>query len=168
MEVIIGPATQNNIDGLLELWKEFMKDPTSGDRPIPTHAENIRRWKEFISKLIDEDPRQIQVAAQGNLLVGYIVCLKTDTTPLDMGYKWSYISDIYVRPTHRRQGIGRKLMQAIVEYVRSVGSSHVRLTVWCRNSGAMKLYEQLGFREHMYTLQIDLRRASQIELSFSP
>ena len=157
MEVTLRPATQNDVDGLLELWKEFMKDPTSSDRPIPTHAENIRRWKEFISTLIDEDPRQIQVAAQDNLLVGYIICMKTDSTPLDMGYKWSYISDIYVRPTYRRQGIGRKLIQAIVEYLKSVGSGHVRLAVWRGNSGAMKLYEELGFRMHMYTLQIDLR-----------
>jgi len=156
MKVTVRPASGNDLEGLLELWKEFMKDPNSLDRPIPTHTENIKRWKEFINKLIDEDPKQIQVAEQSGILVGYLICQETVTTPLDMGYKWSYISDIYVRPTHRRQGIGKRLLQANLEYLKSVGSEHLRLAVWDRNERAMELYRELGFREHMHILQIDV------------
>jgi len=156
MNVTVRPASGNDLEGLLELWKEFMKDPNSLDRPIPTHTENIKRWKEFINKLIDEDPRQIQVAEQSGILVGYLVCQKTVTTPLDMGCKWSYISDLYVKPTHRRQGIGKRLLQTNLEYLKSVGSEHLRLAVWHRNERAIGLYRELGFREHMHILQIDL------------
>jgi ribosomal protein S18 acetylase RimI-like enzyme len=155
MDVTIRPASRNDVDGLLELWKEFMKDPHSLDRPIPTHPENTRRWKEFINKLVDEDPRQIQIADHNGVLLGYLICQKTVTTPLDMGYKWSYISDIYIRPTHRRRGLGKRLLQTTLEYLKSIGSEHIRLAVWHRNEPAIRLYEELGFREHMRILQID-------------
>jgi len=154
MNVTVRPVSRQDTDALLELWKDFMKDPSSLDRPIPTHEENAKRWREFIDKLIDEDPRQIQVAEQDGILVGYLVCQRTVTTPLDIGYKWSYISDIYVKPTHRRQGIGRRLLRTALEYLKSVGRESIRLSVWYRNERAIKLYKELGFREHMYILQI--------------
>jgi len=157
MDVAIRAATHKDADGLLELWKEFMKDADSLDRPIPTHAENVRRWKEFVTKLIDDDPRQIQIADEDGVLVGYLACQKTVTSPLDMGYKWSYISDIYVRPTHRRRGIGRRLLQTTLEYLKSVGSEHIRLAVWDENEEAIRLYRELGFRDHMHILQVDRR-----------
>ena len=160
MNVTIRPTTQKDVDELVELWKEFMKDPNSLDQPIPTHPENINRWREFVDKLIEEDPRQIQVAEQNGLLVGYLICQKTVTTPLDMAYNWSYISDIYVRPTHRRQGIGKKLLQTTLEYLKSAGSEHTRLAVWHRNEHAIKLYKELGFREHMHILQSTIARSN--------
>lgn len=110
MDVIVRAATKDDAPKLLDLWKAFMKDTDSLDRPIPTHPENVARWREFMNDLIDHDPRQIQVAAQNGDLVGYLVCQKMQITSLDMGYKWSYISDIYVRPGLRRKGVGRRLL----------------------------------------------------------
>ena len=157
MGLTISSASRKDINGLLELWKEFMKDPTSLDRSIPTHSENVGRWKEFIGKLIDEDPMQVLVAKQDDSLVGYLICERDVVTPLDMGYRWSYVSDIYVKPAHRRQGVGRLLLQTILEYLRSVGSTHVRLAVWDKNERAIKLYRELGFRDHMHILQVNLQ-----------
>jgi ribosomal protein S18 acetylase RimI-like enzyme len=156
MDISIRSATKEDAAELLELWKAFMKDTESLDRPIPTHPENAARWQEFIKRLIEEDPRQIQVAEQNDVLVGYLVCQKVVTTPLDMGYNWSYVSDIYVTPTHRRKGLGKRLLQATIGYLKSEGSEHIRLAVWHRNKVAIQIYEQLGFKEHMNILQIDL------------
>jgi ribosomal protein S18 acetylase RimI-like enzyme len=156
MEITIRASDLKDLDALLELWKEFMQDPNSLDRPIPTHTENSKRWREFVIGLIDEDPGQIQVAEENGKLVGYVMSQKIVKTPLDMAYNWSYVSDVYVKRNHRRQGIGRKLLQATVEYLKSVGSEHVRLAVWHRNEGAIRLYKELGFKEHMHTLQIEL------------
>jgi len=157
MDITIRPSTKKDVAKLLELWKSFMNDSDSVDRPIPTHPENIARWKQFVNKLIEQDRRQIQVAEQDGVLVGYLACQKVVTAPLDMGYKWSYISDIYVTPTQRRKGVGKRLLQTTIDYLKSEGSKHVRLTVWHRNDVATHLYKQLGFKEHMNILQIDLK-----------
>jgi len=157
MSLTVSPASITDVDGLLELWKEFMKDPASLDRPIPTHSENVKREKEFIGRLIDEDPMQILLAKQDGGLVGYLICERDVVTPLDMGYRWSYVSDIYVRPSHRRQGVGKVLLRTILEYLRSVGSTHVRLAVWDKNDRAIQFYRELGFRDHMHILQVNLQ-----------
>jgi len=157
MTVTVRSATKEDTAELLELWKGFMNDVESLDRPIPVHLENVARWKQFISKLIEQDPRQIQVAERDDTLVGYLVCQKVATTHLDMGYNWSYISDIYVTPAHRRKGLGKRLLQAMLDYLKSEKVEQARLAVWCKNGVAIRLYKQLGFKEHMNILQIDLK-----------
>ena len=158
MDLTIRASSHKDVDAILELWKEFTQDPNSIDRPIPLHTENTRRWREFIDELLDEDPRQIQVAEENGKLVGYVISQKIVKTldKLDMAYGWSYVYDLYVKQTHRRQGIGRELLKATIEYLKSVGSEHVRLDVWHGNEGAIKLYRELGFREYIHILQIDL------------
>jgi len=74
-----------------------------------------------------------------------------------MVYNWSYINDIYVTPAHRRKGLGKRLLQATPDYLKSERIEHVRLAVWRKNKVATHLYKQLGFKERMNILQIDLK-----------
>ena len=55
MVVTVRAVSQKDVDCIFELWKEFMQDPNSLDRPTPTHAENVRPWRGFLNKLIPND-----------------------------------------------------------------------------------------------------------------
>lgn len=53
---------------------------------------------------------------------------------------------MYVAPHHRRQGIGRKLMEAAIQFAASqTGVTQVQLSVSASAPGAQRLYESLGF-----------------------
>jgi ribosomal-protein-alanine N-acetyltransferase len=47
----------------------------------------------------------------------------------------------------RRQGVGRALLRQLVERLESEGARVIRLEVDLRNSGAIRFYARLGFRE---------------------
>ena len=47
--------------------------------------------------------------------------------------------------THRHQGVGRLLVNEILEWARRRGVRILRLMVVCNNEGAIKFYERLGF-----------------------
>ncbi|MGH9563058.1 MAG: GNAT family N-acetyltransferase, partial [Terracidiphilus sp.] len=49
-------------------------------------------------------------------------------------------------PGHQRRGIGRVLMERAIEALRQRGYQSLSLTVTASNSGAVELYERLGFR----------------------
>lgn len=55
------------------------------------------------------------------------------------------ISNVAVEQAHRRQGIARALMQATLEEARGRRAFRVILQVRPHNSGAIRLYEELGF-----------------------
>lgn len=57
------------------------------------------------------------------------------------------IGNVAVRADHRRQGIGRALMEQAIEHIRQRGGKQARLIVRANNPVAMRLYSGLGFRQ---------------------
>ena len=54
----------------------------------------------------------------------------------------AWVSSVYCRPTYRRRGITRQLMEQLVEYARA--NNVQRLILWSSEMGR-PLYESLGF-----------------------
>jgi GNAT superfamily N-acetyltransferase len=55
--------------------------------------------------------------------------------------------DIVTAPSARNQGIGRRLVSALLRWGRDGGATHGYLQVMLTNAPALRLYENLGFRE---------------------
>ncbi len=84
----------------------------------------------------------------GALLLAYAagvpagcVCLRT------IGPGSAEVKRLYVHPTHRRHGIGRRLAAAVVEQARAAGCDTLRLDSPTYMSDAHALYRALGFRK---------------------
>lgn len=60
--------------------------------------------------------------------------------------RYLYISNLAVRTTHRRQGVGRHLLLACEQVAQNWGSSELYLHVLEDNQPARALYEGLGYR----------------------
>jgi ribosomal protein S18 acetylase RimI-like enzyme len=54
---------------------------------------------------------------------------------------------MYVRPTHRRCGAGRQLVQSVIEHARQK-VEQLQLSVVSTNQPAIRLYQSLGFRQY--------------------
>lgn len=55
------------------------------------------------------------------------------------------IYSMWVAPTHRRRGVGRMLITAVINWARSRQIETLHLMVTCNNDGAIQFYEFLGF-----------------------
>ena len=64
--------------------------------------------------------------------------------------------DLVVDPECRRQGVGRALMGAVKEWAKSRNAEFIELGVLAQNEGAIRLYENLGFRDSRKIMQMDL------------
>jgi ribosomal protein S18 acetylase RimI-like enzyme len=58
-----------------------------------------------------------------------------------------WLCAMYVRPTHRRSGAGRQLVQAIIDHARPK-VEQVQLAVVSTNQAAPRLYHSLGFQQY--------------------
>ena len=57
----------------------------------------------------------------------------------------AHLLSMWVAPTHRRQGVGRTLVEAIVTWARTQNLRTLLLLETSNNEGAIKFYQQLGF-----------------------
>jgi len=132
--VTIRRATKNDRELLRELWEEFEEEL---DQP----AYLRETWAEAWADLSDTVREGVAlVAEQDGHAVGFLFCVLGDT-----GRQTAHVTDIYVRPEARRQGIGQALLAEVLGPAREAGFDHVSLEVMLRNADARRLYERLGF-----------------------
>ena len=65
------------------------------------------------------------------------------------------ITELYVRPSARRKGIGRCLVETALRYAQQRGSREIHLLVDPENEIALAFYQALGFRRDSW----EMRRA---------
>ena len=90
-----------------------------------------------------EDPRhRLIVALDGDLVVGFVsavVYLHPDKPAPEL-----WINEIGVTPTHRRQGIGKMLLQSVLEDARRAGCVEAWVLTERDNTAAMAMYTSVG------------------------
>jgi ribosomal protein S18 acetylase RimI-like enzyme len=64
--------------------------------------------------------------------------------------------DIVVDPAHRRNGVGRMLLDATLEALRARGAPRVVLSTAERNAPAQRLFDSAGFRRTMIEMTREL------------
>ncbi len=97
----------------------------------------------YISQRPSFDPAGAFFAFEGDKVAGMCIPLIRAGTE-DEGW----IDDLGVMPDYRRQGLGRALLLAGVNWLRTKVST-VKLGVEGKNQRALPLYTSVGFREHV-------------------
>ncbi|MFN2252508.1 MAG: GNAT family N-acetyltransferase [Anaerolineae bacterium] len=70
------------------------------------------------------------------------------------------VANVVTHPDHRRRGIGRRLMGAVIDDARRRGARQLQLQVRTDNEAGQTLYGDLGFRRLQATAKFRLRDAS--------
>jgi ribosomal protein S18 acetylase RimI-like enzyme len=123
---------------LIDLLDVYARDPAGGGHPLSDFS------KDNLVKELAARPQAFSVLAfAGEQAVGLINCIEGFSTfacrPL------INIHDVSVRPGHRGQRIGEKMIALVEEIARERGACKLTLEALQGNVGAIKLYERVGF-----------------------
>ncbi len=89
---------------------------------------------------LDANRETFLVAEYSGQVVGYVMAyIRPDME--------GHIMSIAVDPLYRGNGIGRLLMEAVIDRLIKRGARYIGLEVRVSNKGAIKLYEKLGFKK---------------------
>jgi ribosomal protein S18 acetylase RimI-like enzyme len=83
--------------------------------------------------------------ARDHALVGYVVA--TFNYDLEFAGPDAFVTELFVEPAARRDGLGTRLLEAAVSSLRAAGAAAVHLLVRPTNRAARSLYARRGFEE---------------------
>lgn len=134
-QTVIRPAKEDDCELLVELIRELAGYEKLADKVVGD-AETLRRT------LFEQRAAEALVLEAGGEPIGYAIFFTTFSSFECRSGIW--LEDVYVRPEHRRGGVGRQVMEHLAGLALERG--HVRFE-WCAldwNEPALSFYDGLG------------------------
>lgn len=157
--LVIRPATVEDADAISRLWEQLVAYHYALDAALPQPSTNgAQVYAQRIANRIDDAYTLTLVAEDNNRIVGYALGVIIDPVPEMFAPVLSgFIADIYVLESHRRQGIGRHLIQEMAQWFLSMKVAHYELHVAAANTAGIAFWKSLGGRELIVRMRHELR-----------
>jgi GNAT superfamily N-acetyltransferase len=154
----IRPATMDDYAQLCELFDEVDRLHRETRPDVFRKPDGPVRSRERIAHLVDGSDAAILVAERDGMLSGLAVVLEIAgaSHPLRVDRRVVEIGTIVVRADARRQGIGRSLMAASLQWAKVRGADHVEISVYAFNEDALRMYEAAGFTMLHHRLKLPI------------
>jgi ribosomal protein S18 acetylase RimI-like enzyme len=154
MEIIdIREAVLTDVDDLQELYAHVDQIHHDEYPEIFKPSININRPASFFERIFSDDNIKFLVASIDNQIIGFIHAeLKMANHPVLQDYSYGHISDIVIRPDHKRTGVGSKLFKSIEKWFKENEVKEISLTVFSFNEEAIAFYKKTGFTNRHCTM----------------
>lgn len=136
----IEDAHEDDLPGILEILNQVIATSTAVFSEAPVTLEQQREWLQRRR----EAGFPVLVVREGNAVVAYA---SYGDFRSHSGYRTTVEHTVHVAPEFRRRGIGRALVERLLELAREDGRHVMVAGVDAANTPSIALHEQLGFAE---------------------
>lgn len=131
--LIIREAQPEDMPVAREIFREYAEE---GDRGIC--LENFKQEVETLPGLYAPPRGAILLAIDEGRVVGCVAVRPFEEATVEM-------KRLFVRPSHRSKGVGRRLVEAVISLARERGNRELALDTLDSMVEAQSLYRSLGF-----------------------
>jgi ribosomal protein S18 acetylase RimI-like enzyme len=159
MSVTIRKAERRDLDALGKLGATLMRVHYAFDpkRFLAAGEGAEKGYASFLGRVLDGSDDAVFVGERDGVVVGYVYAALEPMSWKELRGPAGFIHDVVVEENARQLGIGRKLMQAAIDWLRSRGAPRVILGTASSNHVAQALFRELGFRSTMVEMTMELR-----------
>ncbi len=152
----IRPATIRDVPEIVAIWGELAFHHARLDPAFAPSARWQEEYRHFIRGLLGRDDALAVVGVKDGRLMGYAVGRISLLPSFFAERRRGYIHDVVTREAYRRRGIGRRLVGALVTWMREADVLTVELTVAVKNEEAVAFWNSMGFVTYMHHMKRDL------------
>jgi len=157
MTVIVRAAEARDLPGIAALAGQLVRQHHEFDAQrfmlVPNVESGYARF--FASELSDPDVLLFAAEQAGNI-VGYAYARLEPRDWNALLDSCGALHDIFVGEGQRRQGVARRLVEAVRSGLRDKGAPRLVLYTASKNASARRFFAALGFRETMVELTGEL------------
>jgi len=140
--VVVRNSRDADVPAMLAIYLEHIRkgvDPHDESDFEPPDADDIKRRRK--SMLRRKMPHI--VAEQGGVVLGYAYAVPFRKRP---AYRYTVKHSIYIHGDHLRRGLGRRLMEALVDACAAAGFRQMIGYIDAANAASLAIHEKFGFR----------------------
>ncbi len=129
----------------IQNYVEQLREDRSADAEDPA----VHAYLEHIVQMQESGKGVILIAEQEKKVIGFVCLSGPASTTADKGNEgaFAFMSDLFVVPEHRNEGVGSLLVQKIEERARAMGADNVALRVAVDNAGSRHFYMKNQYQE---------------------
>ena len=159
MAVVVRKAEPPDFDALGRLGAMLMRMHYAFDKQrfLEPHPGVERGYGSFLESFIDSADNRVFVAEESGTVIGYVYAALEPMSWKELRGPAGFIHDIAVTGESRRAGVGTKLMQTAIDWLRERGAPRVILWTAAPNQAAHTLFRELGFRDTMIEMTRELK-----------
>lgn len=144
MKVFVKRADEQDFPKILDLIKEFSVFQGAREKVTITLEQMIQERAYFQCFIAENEDKEV---------VGYV-------TFFFAYYSWTgkavYLDDLYVREVFRKQGVGKQLLQSVIDFAKEEQCRKVRWQVSKWNANAIAFYNRMGAQIDEVEINCDL------------
>jgi L-amino acid N-acyltransferase YncA len=136
----IRPATIDDLGEILRIYNDAIRDTTATWDEAPWSVERRREWWE--SEHVDDRAAPVLVAEVDGQFAGFAYLSKMSNKS---GWRFTREDTIYLDPRHQGNGVGRKLLGALLDLAKERGLRTIVASITAENAASIALHRRLGF-----------------------
>lgn len=157
--ITVRDAKEEDLPAILEIYNEVILNTTAVYDYLPHSLERRREW--FEDKKAEGYP--VFVAEENNVLLGF-----SSIGPFRKweAYKFSVENSIYVSGEHRGKGVGKLLLQPLIDAARDLQLHTIVAGIDASNEASISLHEKFGFKEVAHFKEVGFKFERWLDLKF--
>ena len=146
MTITLRRASHGDESALVEL-NSLVQSMHAANHPSVFKSPNGVELSAFMRDAVDDPNAQIWLAEESGEPVGYVLARLQERpeNPFCHPRRFFEIDQISVRPKKQHCGVGRQLIEQVIQMAAAEGVPAVELGCWSFNHDAQAAFERLGF-----------------------
>ena len=142
--VIIRPAKIKDIKAIAKLNLELMKHVGQYDQILKLRKGALAMMEAWQKKGVYSHRRKLIVAEDNGEIIGFMGAKINVRPAIYEVREVGFITDMYVLPVYRRQGVSKRMTEMAFEWLKSKGMTHVHLFAVTKNDVAVEVWKKFG------------------------
>jgi phosphinothricin acetyltransferase len=143
--VLVRPSRDSDVDAMLSIYRHHIRrgvEPDVIDSGAPEPDDLRERRKNMRNRRLPH-----VVATSGDMVVGYAYAVLFRKRP---AYRYTAKHSIYIHHDHLSRGVGRLLLQALVDACAAAGYRQMIGYIDAENTASLALHTNFGFTKVAY------------------
>ncbi|MBI2765687.1 MAG: GNAT family N-acetyltransferase [Chloroflexi bacterium] len=146
MTVAVRPATPADGPGIYRAWEAVRTHNTSLDNRVGYAPVDEPEFSASLRDMLARPESVALVAEEDGHVVGFVSGGLEANQPDRVPERHATIGYLYVEPVRRRNGIARKLFEAVAAWAeKQEGVTHLEMTVLADDKDASEFWRSVGF-----------------------